>query len=184
MVVGIISLPEKISDLQLAVTIWMEPFGGYAFAYFKWVPNFIPDAQLEVSILKHNPITSNVPPPAPLDEFLSWDFKENFKYSQMQEDKLLQKMQQKLLNVLGPLSKNWQKIEDSTQCKTDRIEIGLCQFKELTEQSIIMFGQVFDNVTYNRRLSVLNAFMKEHKSKQMLKEKAGIFSESHKELFG
>ena len=184
MVVGIISLPEKISDLQLAVTIWMEPFGGYAFVYFKWVPNFIPDAQLEVSILKHNPITSNVPPPAPLDEFLSGDFKENYKYSQMQEDKLLQKMQQKLLNVLGPLSKNWQKIEDSTQCKTDRIEIDLCQFKELTEQSIIMFGQVFDNVTYNRHLSVLNAFMKEHKSKQMLKEKAGIFSESHKELFG
>ena len=94
----------------------------------------------------------------------------------MQEDKLLQKMQQKLLNVLGPLSKIWQKIKDSTQCKTDRVEIDLCQFKELTEQSIIMLGQVFNNVTYNRRLSVLNALMKEQKPKQMLKEKAGIFS--------
>ena len=47
-----------------------------------------------------------------------------------------------------------------------------------------MLGQVFNNVTYKRRLPVLNALMKEHKSKQMLKEKAGIFSESHKELFG
>ena len=37
---------------------------------------------------------------------------------------------------------------------------------------------------YNRRLSVLNTLMKEHKSKQMLKERASIFSESHKELFG
>ena len=93
-------------------------------------------------------------------------------------------MQQKLLHVLGPLSKIWQKIKDSTQCKTDRVEIDLCKFKELTKQSIIMLGQVFNNVTYNRRLSVLNALMKEHKSKQMLKKKAGIFSESHKELFG
>ena len=73
----------------------------------------------------------------------------------MQEDKLLQKMQQKVLIVLGPMAKIWQKIEDSTQYKTDRVEIDLCEFKEVTEQSITMFGQVFDNI-YNRRLSVLN----------------------------
>ena len=48
-----------------------------------------------------------------------------------QLNKLLQKMQQKVLNVLGPLSKIWQKIEDSTQYKTDRVEIDLFQFKEL-----------------------------------------------------
>ena len=60
----------------------------------------------------------------------------------------------------------------------------MCEFKELTEQSIIMLGQVFSNITHNRRLSVLNALMKEHKSKQMLKGKGSIFSESHKELFG
>ena len=48
----------------------------------------------------------------------------------------------------------------------------------------MMFGQVFNNITYNRRLSVLNALMKEHKSGQMLKEKANIFSERNKELFG
>ena len=78
-----------------------------------------------------------------------------------------------MLNVLGPLSRNWQKIEDSTQYKTDRVEIDLGEFKEeLTEQSIMMLGQVFNNITYNRRLSVLNALMKGYKSKQMLKEKA------------
>ena len=81
------------------------------------------------------------------------------------------------------MSNIWQKIEDSTQCRTDRVKIDLCEFKKLTEQSITMLGQVFNNIKYNRRLSVLNALMKEHKSKQMLKEKASIFSESHKELF-
>ena len=102
--------------------------------------------------------------PAPLDDFLRGVLEENHKYLQMQEDKLLQKIQQKVLNALGPLSKIWQKIEDSTQCKTDRVEIDLGEFKELTEQSIMMLGQVFNNITYNSRLSLLNVLMKEHKS--------------------
>ena len=34
-------------------------------------------------------------------------------------------MQQKVLNVLGRLSKIWLEIDNSTQCKTDRVEIGL-----------------------------------------------------------
>ena len=50
---------------------------------------------------------------------------ENHKYLQMQEDKLLQKMQQNVLNVLGFLPNIWQKIEGSTQCKTDRVDIEL-----------------------------------------------------------
>ena len=93
--------------------------------------SFIPDAELEGSILKYNPIPSNVPPPAPLDDFLRGVLEENHIYLQIQEDKLLQKMQQKELNVLGPLSKIWQKTEDSTQCKTDKVEIDLGEFKEL-----------------------------------------------------
>ena len=39
-------------------------------------------------------------------------------------------MQQKELKILGPLSKIWQEIEDYTQCKTSRVEIVLCEFKE------------------------------------------------------
>ena len=145
---------------------------------------FIPDAEFEESILKYNPIPSNVPPPAPRDNFLRGVLEENHKYLQMHVDKLLQKMQQKVINVLGPLSKIWQKIEDSTQYKTERVEIDLGEFKELTVQSIMMLGQVFNNLTYYRRLSVLNVLMKEHKAKEMLKKKASIFSESHKEFFG
>ena len=52
------------------------------------------------------------------------------------------------------------KIENSVQCQTDRVEINVHEFERLTEQSIMMLRQVFINVTYNRRLSVLNASMK------------------------
>ena len=124
-----------------------------------------------------------MPPPTPFDEFLRGALEENHKYLETQEINFYKRMQQKVLSVLGPMSKIWQKIEDSTQFKTDRVEIDFSEFKKLAEQSITMLGQVLNNITYNRRLSVLNALMKEHKSRQMLKEKASIFSESHKELF-
>ena len=102
--------------------------------------SFILDAELEDSIIKYNLIPSNVPPPNPLGQFLRGVLEENHKYSQMQDDKRLQKMQEKVLNVLGPMSKICQKMEDSAQCRTDRAEIDLCEFKELTEQSITMLG--------------------------------------------
>ena len=54
--------------------------------------SFIPDADLEENILKYNPIPSNVPPPAPLDKFLRGVLEENHKCSQIQEEKLLQKV--------------------------------------------------------------------------------------------
>ena len=57
----------------------------------KWFHSFISDAELEDSILKYNPIPSNVLPSAPLDEFLGGFLEENHKYSQMEEDKFLQK---------------------------------------------------------------------------------------------
>ena len=73
--------------------------------------SFIPDAELEYSILKYNPIPSNVPPPAPLDDFLRGVSEENNKYSQMQEDKLLQKIAAKSIKCSGSsvknLDKNW-----------------------------------------------------------------------------
>ena len=86
------------------------------------------------------------------------------------------------LNILGHMAKIWQKIEDSAQCKTDTVEIDLYEFKELTKQYITMFRQVFNDITCNGRLSVLNEIMKEHKLKRIAEEKASIFSKSHKEF--
>ena len=39
--------------------------------------SFIPDTELEDSILKYNPIPGNVPPPAPLDKLLRGVLEEN-----------------------------------------------------------------------------------------------------------
>ena len=63
------------------------------------------------------------------------DLEESNKHFQIKHDKLFQKIKQKLLNVMGPLSKTWQNIEETTQSINNRIEIDSYEFKELTEQS-------------------------------------------------
>ena len=82
-------------------------------------------------------------------------------------------MQQKDLNILGTWSKLWTKVENFAKYKTGRIEINLCEFKEINKKSIIMLEQVF-----------LMLLMKEHKSKQILEEKVRNFSGRYWELFG
>ena len=57
----------------------------------KQLHSFISDAELEDSIRKYNPIPSNLPLSAPLDEFLKGVLEENLKYLQLQEDKSYKK---------------------------------------------------------------------------------------------
>ena len=72
--------------------------------------SFIPDAELEDRILKYNPIPSNVPPPASLDEFLRGILEENHKYMQMQGEKLLQKNAAKSIKCSGSFAKKFSEI--------------------------------------------------------------------------
>ena len=72
---------------------------------------FIGDAEVENDILKLNPVPSNIPTRSHLDYFLRGVLEDHNKHFQIQQDKLFQKVQQKLLNAMGPLSKMWQKIE-------------------------------------------------------------------------
>ena len=62
-------------------------------------------SQVEKNILKPNPVPSNISTSVYLDEFLRRVLEENNKHFQIQQNKLFQKIQQKLLNVMRLLSK-------------------------------------------------------------------------------
>ena len=72
-----------------------------------------PDNVLENSIFKENPVPKNIPCSPPLDEFLREVLQETNKFSQMQDEKFLQKFQQRVLNIMGPLSRMWFTIEEA-----------------------------------------------------------------------
>ena len=62
-------------------------FSEVTFSYIlKHFHSFVPDAELEDNILKHNPIPSHASPPASLDEILRGVLEENHKYLLTHED--------------------------------------------------------------------------------------------------
>ena len=126
--------------------------------------SFFPDAELEDSKLQYNPVPGNA---TPLDEFLRGVLEKNLKHSQMHRRINFHKIQQLELHVLGPMAKICQKLRILLSVKLIGLKQTCVNLKNLIEQSIIMFGQVFNNIKYSRGLSVLNALMKEHKYKQM-----------------
>ena len=69
----------------------MESLGDILSYILKQFHNFIPDSELEESILKYIPVPSNVPPSAPLGDFLRGVLKKNHKSLELQGHKLLQK---------------------------------------------------------------------------------------------
>ena len=69
----------------------MESLGDIFSYILKQFHSFIPDSELENSILKYIPVPSNVPPSAPLGNFLRGVLKKNHKSLELQENKLLQK---------------------------------------------------------------------------------------------
>ena len=79
-----------------------------AIPKFHWnLEENIADAEVKNDILKPNPVPSSVPTPAHLDEFLRGVLEDNNNNFQFQQDKLFQAIQQKLLNIMRPLSKTW-----------------------------------------------------------------------------
>ena len=69
----------------------MESLGDILSYILKQFHSFIPDSELEESIPKYIPVPSNVPPSAPLGDFLRGVLKKNHKSLELQENKLLQK---------------------------------------------------------------------------------------------
>ena len=89
------------------------------------------------------------------------------------------------MNVLGPLSKVWMAIESANEAEAEKEEIPLEDISTGLEQSILLVGQSFNAVTYQRRCNVLSVLMKDHrKTKSTIKEQAKLFEVSDNELFG
>ena len=85
---------------------------------------------------------------------------------------------------MGPLSKVWMALENADKSKKSKVEISLKDLTQNLEQSILLLGQSFYGVTYQRRLNVLQAIMKDSKAKDALKEKGELLEGNGANLFG
>ena len=144
---------------------------------------FIPEKDVSESIMLPNPVPSNIDTPQKVDDFLVSLMTKN----EIAQDASFEKIQQKITNIFGPLSKVWH-IFDTCKNSDDTSELSFEDLMELSsnvEKTILLVGQAFQATAYHRRFNALNSVMKDQrKVKETLREKSDLLKSEHKFLFG
>ena len=90
----------------------------------------------------------------------------------MTSDYQMERFQGQILEVMGPLSLLWKRLEDIRKAPSDEtVEVPVDKFLTLVEHVILLLGQPSLSVSYTRRLNILKMITKDlRKAKAMLKE--------------
>ena len=163
----IVSKGEELKwNLPLSVT-------DYPNLHFK---NYIPDK--DITILTENPVPSNLQEIPVLDDFVKT-------LLVITTDHQMEKFQEKILQVRGPLSRLWKGLEDVRNESSEAAEVLVDIFATLIEQTTLLLGQVSLLISYERRLNILKTLLKDpRKAKTLLKEKTALLQEDECHLFG
>ena len=151
----------------------------YANLPFK---NHIPDKDINEKIFTENPVPSNLQEVLALDDFVK-----TLLVSQtvITTDHQMEKFQEEILQVMGPLSRLWKGLEDVQNESSEAVEVPVDTFATLIEQTTLLLGQASLSVSYARRLNILKTLLKDpRKAKTLLKEKTALLQEDEGHLFG
>jgi len=146
---------------------------------------YIPDKDIQEAFLEESPVPSNIMETPKLDLFMESYLREKASY-QIKKDKSLQRISTKMRDVIAPLSKIWQLVED-TRTGKNTSEFDIDMTATLTQQSITLIGQAINATNFHRRKSIFSALNNgnDSRSGQWIRE---IYSkdleESDSKLFG
>ena len=85
---------------------------------------------------------------------------------------------------MGPLSKLWFRFGEALVQENNMVQCDLNELIQYLEQSMMLVGQAFNVVTYNRRLNVLSAVQDKQKAKNIIKDQAELLEKPSVDLFG
>ena len=112
-------------------------------------------------------------------------FKTSNRPLDFQIDEGLRRVQQRLLNKRGRLTKVWALIDSIREGKSETPEVDTFKLLELIKQSITLLGQSSVALNYHRRLLLMTRVLKSQKrAKQIPKENKEYFRKAHSALFG
>ena len=89
---------------------------------------YVPEKDLKDSIINENPVPLNIHKPnihKPLDDFLKELMEEQNKSFQVNIDRMLERLQHKTVNIMGPLSRVWLSLDNAMNTKKRKVEITL-----------------------------------------------------------
>ena len=104
--------------------------------------------------LKDNPVRANVRKAQVLDNYIKELLTENKLALKSTHEKSFKAVQEKVLHILGPLSRVWLIMENeklsSSGCGDTEVQ-EMTPISSLFEQKMLLIGQAFYSVTYYRR---------------------------------
>lgn len=148
--------------------------------------NFIPEKNVKEAVLVPNPRPDNL---VPAKEFLSDLMKERKKYTELALEATLEKVQNKNLDVMGPLTRLWLAVEKVNNHKEGESDdpppqLLVHEAQQLIEQTVLMLGQSHNFLLCERRKNVMSCVMTANAVSSTLKDKADDLASSGKLLFG
>ena len=119
----------------------------YADHYLK---KFIPDKELKDSILTENPVPKNFMKVPSLDVFIRDTMKEERRNHELTLDSILENVQDKTRDVLGPLSRVWTYLQEVTSDHEDEdgsIQVDLDLLLTHIQKTILILTQALNTMT-------------------------------------
>ena len=101
-------------------------------------------------------------------------------------DNILEKVQDKVLDIMGPLSKLWVMTEQVNSDSGSSSTVKIDTVVELLEKTVLLIGQCNNTISYERRKNVLLGVTGTYSSQvaSILKEKAAFLQKHDQALFG
>ena len=62
------------------------------------------------------------------------------------------------LDVMGPLSKVWTIVEKASNSRFEQVEVSLPEILTNLDQTVMIPGQAFNNISYTRRFNTLKNY--------------------------
>ena len=85
----------------------------------------------------------------------------------LNQDTTMAKLQQKILDVLGPLSRFWKGLKDIKNTPDDTVPVPVKDHIKLIEQTVLLLGQASNSLLYNQRLQILKTLIKDPKKQKV-----------------
>ena len=145
---------------------------------------FISDKNLIETIMDENPVPSNIPAIPTLDDYLSAMLEEKRKYFEITRERSLTRIQNKVRNILGPLSRVWEAITSFSTSDNPDTVFDAAEVRSALDKTVVLVGQAQCAVSYQRRLSVLEGLTSVSKAKSLLKKNTDILQMDNNNLFG
>ena len=109
---------------------------GYVIEHFE---KYIKETDVHETILDDNLVPENMVGPKAIDDCLKEMLPEAKKSRELEQDQSLEKIRQKILNIMGPLSKLWVGM-DEIKCSGKSGRMSLEDLSTAIEQTVVLWA--------------------------------------------